>query len=191
MRFDSDQGDRILSSASRLSLRSATTPTGISLCIIASRAISHVIFPVLRGLGSAIATDGQRRAPGCPIFKDNEPGRRHYGILDKELLAIVKCFEEWRPELVGLHTEEPKQVLTDRHGLEYFTKKKELNARQARWSEMLSQYNFMIDFRPGKENAAADALSRKAEDLYTRKEIQKAPREQILLSPEELSPRDK
>ena len=43
-------------------------------------------------------------------------------------------------------------------------------SRQAAWAGILSQYNFHITYRPEKENAAADALSRKAEDLKTQKD---------------------
>jgi hypothetical protein len=34
----------------------------------------------------------------------------------------------------------------------------------------MSQYNFYITYRPGRENAAADTLSRKANELKTQKE---------------------
>nr|GEV59202.1 putative reverse transcriptase domain-containing protein [Tanacetum cinerariifolium] len=40
---------------------------------------------------------------------------------------------------------------------------KELNMRQRRWLEFLSDYDFKICYHPGKENVVADALSRKTE----------------------------
>ena len=40
----------------------------------------------------------------------------NYKIYNKELLAIIPCFEEWRPELEG--TAMPVKVLTDHKGLE-------------------------------------------------------------------------
>ncbi|GJU87613.1 hypothetical protein Tco_1295159 [Tanacetum coccineum] len=37
----------------------------------------------------------------------------------------------------------------------------ELNMRQRRWLELLSDYDYEIRYHPGKENVVADALSRK------------------------------
>ncbi|GKF41575.1 hypothetical protein Tco_0124917, partial [Tanacetum coccineum] len=41
---------------------------------------------------------------------------------------------------------------------------KELNMRQRRWLELLSDYDCEIRYHPGKENVVADALSRKERD---------------------------
>jgi len=86
----------------------------------------------------------------------------NYEIYDKELLAIIKALEEWRPELQG--TQEPFEIITDHKNLEYFTTTKSLSQRQVRWSEFLSQFNFRIVYRPGNRAIQPDALSRKAED---------------------------
>lgn len=86
------------------------------------------------------------------------PAESNYEIYDKELLAIVQAFEEWRPELEG--SPEPIEVITDHKALEYFMKSRLLSRRQARWSEFLSRFNFRICYRPGSQNTPADALSR-------------------------------
>jgi RNase H-like domain found in reverse transcriptase len=51
-------------------------------------------------------------------------------------------------------------VKSDHRNLRTFMTTKELNARQARWVE-LSLYDFVIEHIKGKENTAADALSRR------------------------------
>ena len=50
----------------------------------------------------------------------------------------------------------------DHRALEYFMTKQKLNARQARWAEYLSRFNFRITYHPGCENRAADAMSRRS-----------------------------
>ena len=49
----------------------------------------------------------------------------NYEIYDKELLAVVRAFKEWRPELEG--TAFPITVITDHRNLEYFMSMKLLS----------------------------------------------------------------
>ena len=86
------------------------------------------------------------------------PAECNYHIYDKELLAIIRCFEHWRPELE--HTDLPIQVFTDHQALKTFMENKELTRRQARYLDILSEFNFQVIFRPGKTNGKADALTR-------------------------------
>ena len=51
----------------------------------------------------------------------------NYKIYDKELLAIVRCFERWRSELAGV--DYPVAVLTDYRNLVYFMSTKQLTQR--------------------------------------------------------------
>ncbi|GJW27691.1 putative reverse transcriptase domain-containing protein [Tanacetum coccineum] len=52
-------------------------------------------------------------------------------------------------------------VFTDHKSLQHILNQKELNMRQHRWLELLSDYDYEICYHPGKENVVADALSRK------------------------------
>ncbi|XP_071905854.1 uncharacterized protein [Coffea arabica] len=47
--------------------------------------------------------------------------------------------------------------------LRYLFSQKELNMRQRRWMEFLEDYDYTINYHPGKVNVVADALSRKAQ----------------------------
>src|SRR5690606_39004636 len=87
------------------------------------------------------------------------PAERNYHIHDQELLAIIEAFEHWRHYLI--YSEHITKVFTDHKNLLYFTTKQNLNSRQVRWSRILQNYNFEIEYRPGNKNQAADALSRK------------------------------
>jgi hypothetical protein len=93
------------------------------------------------------------------------PAELNYEIHDKELLAIVEAFKQWRVYLEG--SRYPVKVWTDHKNLIYFTTTKVLNKRQVRWSEALSAFNFNITHRKGSENARADALSRRGDYVKT------------------------
>ena len=88
----------------------------------------------------------------------HSPAESNYDIYDKELLAIVKSLEEWRPELAGVQS--TFEIITDHKNLKTFLTAKQLNQRQVRWSEFLSQFNFVISYRPGSKALIPDTLSR-------------------------------
>lgn len=101
--------------------------------------------------------------PVAFMSKKYDPAECNYEIYDKELLAIVRCFEGWRSELQGAHF--PIHVLTDHRNLEYFMSTKQLTRRQVRWSEFLSQFDFKVIYRAGKFGGKPDALTRRSQDL--------------------------
>lgn len=87
----------------------------------------------------------------------------NYEIHDKELLAIVWAFQRWH-SLLGSAVL-PVRVISDHKALEYFMSSKQLTRRQARWAEKLSEYDFVIQYRAGKQSEKPDSLSRR-DDLY-------------------------
>ncbi|GJX10170.1 putative reverse transcriptase domain-containing protein [Tanacetum coccineum] len=52
-------------------------------------------------------------------------------------------------------------VFTDHKSLQHILDQKDLNMRQRRWIELLSDYDCEIRYHPGKANVVADTLSRK------------------------------
>lgn len=126
---------------------------------------------------------GELWHPIAFFSKTMAPAECNYPIHDKEMLAIIRAFQEWRVELTGVQSQ--FDVYTDHRALEYFMTKRQLNSRQAAWTELLAQYNFQIRFRPGKMNALADALSRRDEDVMNQNEVKLQARNQTLL-PENL-----
>jgi hypothetical protein len=96
----------------------------------------------------------------------------NYQIYDKELLAIVAAFKEWRVYLEG--SKHQVQVYTDHKNLTYFTTTQVLNRRQVRWSISLATFNFRISYRKGSENTRADALSRRADYMENREAVSHA-----------------
>src|SRR4029450_10751002 len=53
-------------------------------------------------------------------------------------------------------------VFSDHKSLKYLFSQKDLNMRQWRWMEYMEDYDFDLQYHPGKANAVADALSRKS-----------------------------
>jgi transposase InsO family protein len=83
---------------------------------------------------------------------------RNYEVHDKELMAIVECFREWRHYLEG--AQHAVRVVTDHNNLRYFMTTKALNGRQARWAERLAAFDFEIEYKKGSANPA-DGPSRR------------------------------
>lgn len=84
----------------------------------------------------------------------------NYEIHDKEFLAIVDSFQEWRHFLeCAIHL---VTVYTDCKNLKYFMSAHVLNRHQARWNMSLSQFDFIITYQLGKQQGLSDALLRRS-----------------------------
>jgi hypothetical protein len=95
-------------------------------------------------LGAVLSQNGKDRRLHLVAFKLRKftVVEINYEIHDKELLAIVDSFQEWRHFLEGaVH---PITDYTDYKNLKYFMSAQVLNRRQARWSISLSRFKFMI-----------------------------------------------
>ena len=79
-----------------------------------------------------------------------------YATHEKELLSIVKALKHFRSYIYGHQV----NVLTDHKTLQYFLDQPKLSLRQARWAELMADYNLNITYHPGKVNVVADYLSR-------------------------------
>jgi transposase InsO family protein len=145
-------------------------------CVVEADSSDHVSAGVLSQYGK----DGILR-PVAYFSKRLIPAECNYEIYDKELLAIIRCFEQWRPELEGAAF--PIKVLSDHRNLQYFTTTKLLSHRQARWSEYLSRFNFVIVYRPGSQGQKPDALTRRTQDTQALDDA-RAHRNQTLLRPD-------
>ena len=74
---------------------------------------------------------------------------------EHETIAVLKALIKWEDKLLGW-----KFVLvTDHKGLEYFETQKTLSARQVRWWEFLSRFDYSTLHIKGVDNKVADCLS--------------------------------
>ncbi|GJW00121.1 putative reverse transcriptase domain-containing protein [Tanacetum coccineum] len=107
-----------------------------------------------KGLGAVLMQREKVIAYASRQLKIHE---KNYTIHDLELGAVVFALKMWRHYLYGTKY----VVFTDHKSLQHILDQKELNMRQHRWLELLSDYDCEIRYHPGKANVVADALSRK------------------------------
>jgi len=132
--------------------------------------------PVLRifdpDLLTTVETDASGFAIGAVLFQTDEHGvsrpvaftsrklnsaERNYPTHEQELLAVVHALKTWRYYLDGSHF----IVYTDHATLQHFPTQPKLTRRQARWMELLQEYNFTFKYKKGSDNIVPDALSRR------------------------------
>ena len=138
--------------------------------------------PVLQhfqpALPLTVEADASDYALGCILSQTNPNGELHpisyysrkftpaelnYPIYDKELLAVVEAFRQWRVYAEGAVI--PVQVYTDHKNLEYFSHARTTSRRHARWAATMAAYTYKIIYRKGASNGKADALSRNPQFL--------------------------
>lgn len=81
---------------------------------------------------------------------------QNYSVTEKECLAVLFGIERNRHYLEGYTF----TVITDHASLKWLLNLKNPTGRLARWSLRLQPFDFKIEYRKGKLNAVADALSR-------------------------------
>jgi hypothetical protein len=86
------------------------------------------------------------------------PHEENYPVHDLELAAVIYALKLWRHYLLGKHCE----IYTDHQSLKYLFTQPDLNLRQQRWMEAITDYDYGISYTPGKANVMANALSRKS-----------------------------
>ncbi|GJW34322.1 putative reverse transcriptase domain-containing protein [Tanacetum coccineum] len=108
----------------------------------------------IKGFGAVLMQREKVIAYASRQLKKHE---ENYMTHDLELGAVIFALRLWRHYLYGTKC----VVYTNHKSLQYILDQKELNMRQQRCIELLSDYDCEIRYHPGKANVVADALSRK------------------------------
>ena len=123
-------------------------------------AISYILDTdaSLEGIGAVLSQvqNGKERVVSYYSRVLSTP-ERNYCVTRRELLAVVRAVEHFRPYLYGGQF----KVRTDHASLLWLCRRTTPTAQTARWLEILSEFQFIIEHRPGSKHSNADGLSRR------------------------------
>ena len=123
--------------------------SGAPVLKLADAKLPYVIHCDASGfaVGACLMQDhGQGLQPVSYISAKMKPAETRYAPHEQELLALVYACRSWRHDLQnGL----PFIVLSDHQSLKYFTTQPILSARQARWKDLLAEFDFTIRYIEG------------------------------------------
>ena len=118
-----------------------------------------------------IETDASNYQIGCALLQEQDDGHfhpvgywsrtltkaeRNYSPTEKECLAVVWSITSLRPYIEGTRF----TVRSDHDSLRWLMNLTESSGRLTRWRLRLAEFDFVIEYKPGRQNQVADALSR-------------------------------
>ncbi|KAG2793606.1 hypothetical protein PC111_g22967 [Phytophthora cactorum] len=119
--------------------------------------------------------DASDYAIGCALLQNDTDGHervisfqsrqlkaaeQNYPVHDKELLPMQYTLGKFRVHLLDPR---PFVIYTDHASLRTATNSPHLSQRMVRWLSFFAEYNFRVEYKPGKLNVLADALSRRTD----------------------------
>ncbi|GMG15529.1 unnamed protein product [Phytophthora fragariaefolia] len=120
----------------------------------------------------SVVCDASDFAIGCALLQADAEGRervvsfqsrqlkaaeKNYPVHNKELSAMKYALVKFRVHLLG----QKPLIYTDHASLRTATSSPHLSQRMARWLSFFAEYNVTVEYKPGKQNVLADALSRR------------------------------
>lgn len=98
----------------------------------------------------------QDNHPICFLSRALGPQHQALSVYEKELLVVVHAVQIWNSYL----SQGPFIIKTDQRSLKYLLDQKVTTPFQHLWLSKLLGFSFEIQYKKGKENVVADALSR-------------------------------
>jgi hypothetical protein len=108
------------------------------------------------GIGAVLMQDARPIAFFSQALKGRNLARSTY---EKEMMALISAIQKWRPYLLG----NKFIIRTDQKSLRYLLDQTITTEAQQKWLVKLLGYDFVIEYKRGLENSAADGLSRREE----------------------------
>ncbi len=109
------------------------------------------------GIGAVL-----HQGAGALAFFSRPLAPRHAGLAayERELIGLVQAVRHWRAYLWGRQF----IVRTDHYSLKFLLDQRLSTIPPHRWVSKLMGFDFTVEFRPGRTNVVADALSRRDEE---------------------------
>lgn len=105
------------------------------------------------GIGAVLMQEGR---PLAYISRHLKGRQLALSIYEKELLAVIFAVQKWRHYLLTQHF----IIRTDQRSLKYLLEQRLNTLIQQQWLPKLLEFDYEIQYKKGKENLVADALSR-------------------------------
>ena len=105
-----------------------------------------------QGIGVVLQQEGR---PVAFTSQALGPKNQALSTYERELIAIVHAIKKWQNYLQGRHF----IIRTDHNSLKYFLNHRANTAFQQKWVSKLLGYDYEIQYKHGKDNVVADALS--------------------------------
>ncbi|KAG2788615.1 hypothetical protein PC111_g24187 [Phytophthora cactorum] len=120
-----------------------------------------------------VVCDASDFAIGCALMQHDHEGRdrviyyqsrqlkpaeRNYPVHDKELLAMKYALAKFRVYLLGSG---PFVVYTDHTSRQTAVKSPHISQQMVRWLSFFAEYNFRVEYKPGRLNVVADVTMRR------------------------------
>ena len=105
------------------------------------------------GIGAVLVQHGRPIAYYSHGLPKTKVPRLAYEI---ELFAVVMVVQKWKHYLIH----KPFTIHLDQMSLKYLWEQKEIPSQYAKWLVKLMDFQFTVEYREGRTNKVADALSR-------------------------------
>jgi hypothetical protein len=106
------------------------------------------------GFGAVLIQDSH---PIAFFSRPVAPRHRSLAAYERELIGLVHAVRHWRPYLWGRRF----IVRTDHYSLKFLLDQRLATIPQHHWVGKLLGFDFGVEYKPGAQNAVADALSRR------------------------------